>query len=95
MLTTFEKSDIDTISEEVAKKLKLILKTSEKTPANDFIFDVKQLSKYLNVPESCDLAPKSWATFCDRIEQTERGKNGKKIQSRRNRYEIKRNRAFY
>ena len=48
----FEKSDIDTISEEVAKKLKLILKTSEKTSANDFIFDVKQLSKYLNVPDT-------------------------------------------
>ena len=48
----FEKSDIDTISEEVAKKLKLILKTSEKTSANAFIFDVKQLSEYLNVPDT-------------------------------------------
>ena len=52
MLTTFEKSDIQLFVKEVLKELMPILKTSEKTSANDFIFDVKQISEYLNVPDS-------------------------------------------
>ena len=52
MLTTFEKSDIQLLVKELLRELIPILKGSEKTSANDFIFDVKQLSEYLNVPDS-------------------------------------------
>ena len=53
MQSTLEKNDIDAIAEAVFQKLKPLLKAAnKKTSANDFIFDVKQLSKYLNVPDS-------------------------------------------
>jgi excisionase family DNA binding protein len=52
MLMKFEKSDIQLLAKELLRELMPTLKTSEKTSANDFIFDVKQLSKYLNVPDS-------------------------------------------
>jgi excisionase family DNA binding protein len=52
VLTTFEKSEIQLLAKELLKELLPKLKTSEETSANDFVFDVKQLSEYLNVPES-------------------------------------------
>ena len=52
MLMKFEESDIQLFTKKVLEKLVPIFKGLEKTSANDFIFDKKQLSKYLNVPES-------------------------------------------
>ena len=52
MLTTFEKSDIQLFVKEVLKELVPTLKGLEKSSANDFIFDVKQISEYLNVPDT-------------------------------------------
>jgi len=50
MLTKFEQSDIQLLAKELLRELRPILKGSEETSANDFIFDIKQLSEYLNVP---------------------------------------------
>lgn len=52
MLTTFEKSDIQLLAKELLRELMPILKGSEKSSVKEIVFDVKQLSEYLNVPDT-------------------------------------------
>jgi excisionase family DNA binding protein len=60
VLTTFEKSEIQLLAEELLRELMPILKGSEKSSAKEVVFDIKQLSEYLNVPytwvyrQTCD-----------------------------------------
>jgi excisionase family DNA binding protein len=52
MQSTLEKEDLTAIAKELVKELRPILKTSEQNSGNDTIFNMKELSEYLNVPES-------------------------------------------
>jgi excisionase family DNA binding protein len=52
MLTKFEQSDIQLLAKELLRELMPILKGSEKPSGKEVVFDVKQLSEYLNVPDT-------------------------------------------
>ena len=52
MQSTLEKEDLTAIAKELVKELRPILKTSEQGSGNDTIFNLKELSEYLNVPDS-------------------------------------------
>jgi excisionase family DNA binding protein len=52
MLAKFEKYDIQLLAKELLRELMPILKGSEKPSGKEVVFDVKQLSEYLNVPDT-------------------------------------------
>ena len=53
MKTTFETEDIEKIASEVLRKLKPLFKNTGNDGGKDIIFDVRGLSEYLKVDESC------------------------------------------
>ena len=52
MQSTLEKEDLTAIAKEVSKLLAPLLKKTEKGSGKDTIFNLKELSEYINVPNT-------------------------------------------
>ena len=52
MQSTLEKEDLTAIAKEVSRLLAPLFKKTEQSSGNGTIFNLKELSEYLNVPES-------------------------------------------
>ena len=52
MQSKLEQEDLTEIAKELVKELRPMLKTSEQGSGNDTIFNLKELSEYIKLPES-------------------------------------------